>query len=294
MVTPLGFTPAFGWRPSDANTVAFAPYTTLDQDGRRPRRQTSDLRSMVEIAEIIGPAKGEPCVRDQGPSSSCVAHACSMGWRTRLAAMAGGDEKKLAHIDLPSLLVGYLGARRRSGDASWDSGTMIQAWFDYVMALGLPPEHMAALGLAFDPNRVLEHLQPDGVACCDRADVQRAANDFKLLDGVNRLDAGLSGTDLLEAVDECLSNDEPVVFGVPLDVDFARLEPGKTYERKKPVIGKHAMLLIGHDKSRYRLVNSWSKLWCDQGFGLIDKAWFLEEAQDIHRFGLVEPWQDAA
>lgn len=280
----------FGYIPSDANSVAFPSVRGINRDGRRAAAASSDLRPHVEAARAIGASKGQSAIFDQGDSGSCVAQSCAMAWRTRLFVLAGQDEKKLAQIDAPSRLVGYLGARRVSGDANWDNGTQIQAWFDYAERLGLPPENDPSLNIVFDPARVLEHLKPDGVPVCDRADVQRAANDYKLLDGVHRIDQGLGRLELMNAIDEALTNGEPVVFGVPLDQSFFSLSPGSVYRRERPLVGLHAMCLVGHDKNNYRVANSWGEGWCEGGFGLLSKAWVLDEANDIHRFGLLEPW----
>lgn len=280
----------FGYIPSDDNSVAFPSIRAISRDGRRSVQPTSDLRRNVDIARAVGKAKGQPAVFDQGDAGSCVAQSFAMAWRTRLFFLAGTDEAKLAEVDAPSRLVGYLGARRVSGDANWDNGTQIQAICDYAARLGMPPENDPSLGITYDAGRVLEHIVPGKTPVCDRADVQRAANDNKLLDGVHRLDAGLSRLELRDAIDEALSNDEPVILGVPLDVGIYSLQPGQVYRRDRPLVGRHAWTLIGHNKDNYRVVNSWGEGWCDQGYGLISKAWVLDEAKDIHRLGLLDPW----
>ena len=289
MVTPPP-TYRFGYLPSDAHSVAFPSIRAVSRDGRRGAVETSDLRRNVDIARAIGAAKGKGAILAQGDAGSCVAHAGHIAWRTRLFFLAGADERKLASVDGPGLLAGYLGARRVSGDQNWDNGTQIQAWCDYAQRLGLPPEHDASLGLAYDAARVLEHLEPGAVPCLDRADVQRAAHDYKLIDGVHRLDAGLGRLELRDAIDEALSNDEPVILGVPLDVNIFSLRPGQVYRRERPLVGRHAWTLVGHDKENYRVVNSWGEEWCDGGYGVLSKAWVLDEAKDIHRFEVIEPW----
>jgi Papain family cysteine protease len=287
------YVPHYGYQRCNSNAVAFPSVRAVSRVGRRPKQETSDLRPYVLAARDFGAAKGRSPILDQDVASACVPHAASIGWRTKsffdLLENAAADVANdvLATLDMPNLLAGYNGARRITGGVNGyldDSGTQIQAWFDYAGRLGLPREHDPDLNLTYDPYRVTENV-------IDRADVQRAANDVKLLDGIHRIDGmGLGRLEVRDAVDEALSNGEPVIFGTALDRRFFELAAGAVYRRELPLIGYHAMALVGHDKDTYRVVNSWSERWCDGGFGLVSKAWFLDEASDVHRFGVVSQW----
>lgn len=288
-----GRAPRMGYEPSTSASPAFPSVRLFGRENRLPVAPTSDLRDYVKMAGLFGPTKGWSPIFDQADSGSCVAQACSMGWRTRLfflAANGGGSladiELEAERIDAPSRLEGYLGARRVTGGAAFDEGTQIQGWFDYVNRLGIAPEHHVFEGgfsLVFSDRRIFEPV-------CDNAQVRMAAHDNKILDGVHRLDDGLGRLELRDAIDESLSNGEPVVWGAPLDVDYARLAPSAVYRREKPMIGRHAQLLVGHTPTAWITVNSWGDYWCDNGFGLVEKAWVLDEGRDLHRFGLLPKW----
>lgn len=280
--SPAHPTYRFGWVPSTDASPRFPSVKTMSRLGRNPIAPAVDMRPAVLAAALFGPTAGGDAILDQGGSSACVAHAGSIAWRTFLfgEALAGRlPNSELDKIDLPSRLAGYQGARRVTGNEHEDEGTQIQAWFDFASRIGLPNEHDPELDLAFDPSRVLENV-------IDSSYVQRASYDNRHIEGVNRLDDGISGSALEAAIDEALSNHEPVVIGCPLDAQIFSLRPSDVYKRGTGWVGNHAMALFGYDPVRraYLMGNSWGTGWCDGGFGWLSKDWVLDEARDIHRF----------
>lgn len=287
MSLPASYRPHFGWKPSGSTPAAVTRYAKAPGQaarvGRAPIATNVDLRPAVLAARQYGPTAGWTPILDQGPTSSCVAHAGSVAVRTHRFAEAlarGASNSELDAIDLPSLLFGYKGARRGTGNEHEDDGTQIQTWFDFSSKVGMPDEHDPALGLAFDPSRINENVVDDAL-------VLRAAHDAKGIEGVERLDApGIVGADLEALIDEALSNREPIVAGFPLDAGFFRLAAGEVYRRTGAWEGNHALAIIGYLAAQraYIAVNSWGDAWCDGGFGLLSKDWVLDQGADIHRF----------
>jgi len=289
----------FGWLPSARGTVALKEGKTLASPGvaTRLRRDDKpvlaevDLERFVECAAQWGPAaeNGEDPIFNQGNASSCVGNAGSQGWRFAAFVEAFRPERSnaqrmalLSRVDAPARLTGYRGARVLTGDEGRDEGTYIQCWVDYAVRLGLPPEHFvsdAGLSLAYSDDRVLEDTT-------NSAAIQHAANDYKL-EGAYLIDDGRSKADIKSEVQSALSNDAPVIFGMPLDVNFDRLRPDEVYQRERPIIGRHAMLVVGYDARGVKVVNSWGSGWCFRGYGRIAWSQFLSEAADIHRFDIV-------
>ncbi|HEX7899978.1 MAG TPA: C1 family peptidase [Planctomycetota bacterium] len=73
-----------------------------------------------------------------------------------------------------------------------------------------------------------------------------------------------------------LATKNPILFGAPVDQGFKDTKAGDVWKsRVGPVLGGHAMVLVGYDdaKGAYRLQNSWGTAWGDGGTGWIDYAW---------------------
>lgn len=71
-----------------------------------------------------------------------------------------------------------------------------------------------------------------------------------------------------------LSNDVPVIIGVPLGAGFDNIKSGSTSTFKCTQVedGGHAMLVVGYDdtKQAFKIMNSWGKNWGDKGHVWVD------------------------
>jgi hypothetical protein len=284
------YQPHYGWKPSNQNTVQMPSLRAREQELlARAVLASVDLRHFVECAEDVGATAGQSPIFDQGPSSSCVANAGSMAVRSKLFVLcedvegALAKEEARAKVDAPSRLCGYQGARRVDRSERLDGGTHLQSWLDFGHRVGIPRENDPLLEIAWDPERVLENV-------CDGPAVTHAAYDSRLVKAAHRLDDGRSRTELKAAVQAILSNLDFVIFGIPLCVDFGRLTPGQVYTRQKPLIGHHAMCVVGYDARGVLVVNSWSRGFCDRGYAWISWDYFLDAAWDIHVVDVVAPF----
>ncbi len=286
----------FGWLPSANGAVALPKGKRLASPGiavrlrrdDKPIAPEADLERFVECAAQWGPGAelGEDPIFNQAVANACVGNAGSQAWRIAAFVDAFRPERSnaermalLAKVDAPSRLVGYRGARVLTGDEHVDDGTYIQCWVDYGKNRGLPPEHTNECDLTYRDDRVLEDVT-------NSAAVQHAANDYKLEDAY-LIDDGRSKADVKIEIMSALSNDAPILFGMPLDVAFERLQPGEVYRRERPLIGRHAMVVVGYDARGVKVVNSWGPGWCFRGYGIIAWEQFLSEAADIHRCDVV-------
>jgi hypothetical protein len=278
-------------QPSTATSVAFPSVMAFRETpggAARFRLPSSDLTEYVKQAGYSGPTVNLPVIFDQGGSGSCTAQAVAMAIRTRLIFLAmrasasiEETEARLERVDTPARLPLYQGGRRVTNDAAFDEGTQIQGVLDWAHRIGICGENDPALGLVFDEARVMDNV-------CDDVAVHQASADNKLLDGIHRLDhVGLSPDELAHEIETCLSMGEPVVGAAPVDAPFRGHDGFRTYQRTRPLIGYHAMCIVGHDGKRYKVVNSWSSAWGDRGFFWADKEWLLQEWFDMHRFDVV-------
>jgi len=284
------YAPHYGCKPSTPDTVQMPSFRA-----RAPELLTRtvlsaiDLRHFVEQAEVVGATAGQSPIFDQGDSSSCVANAGSIAVRSKLFVQcealdtALAREEARAAVDAPSRLCGYEGARRIDRSQMFDGGTHLQSWLDYGRRIGIPRENDPLLGLSWDPSRVLENV-------CDAPAVTHAAYDNRIVEAAHRLDDGRSKSELKATVMALLSNLDFVIFGIPLDVDFGRLTPGQVYTRQKPIIGHHAMCVVGYDVRGVLVVNSWSRGFCDRGYAWISWDYFLDAAWDIHVIDVAKPF----
>lgn len=189
-------------------------------------------------------------VLDQGPTSSCVAHAVAQALRISLAV------RGMASPPLPSRLALYWAARAASGHLHRDEGTTIRAAFAQAAKLGLANERQ----WPWEPRRVLERPPWD---------VWQASADARLT-GYYRITT--VGPARCEAVRAAIAAGHPVVLGLRLDAAFSRLRAGETWPGPQgEIIGGHAVCAAGYDAEALAIVNSWGPDWSDRGWGRV--AW---------------------
>jgi C1A family cysteine protease len=88
---------------------------------------------------------------------------------------------------------------------------------------------------------------------------------------------GLPSTDTL-LIKRALVEKHPVAFGVNVDEGFNYLQPPYIWKERTDRGEGHGMVVIGYDDSKhaFRIQNSWSRGWADEGRAWIDYTFFVE------------------
>lgn len=195
-------------------------------------------------------------VLDQGRTNSCVAQAVAQG--LVVAARAAGD---LA-FELPSRRFLYFHGRGYSGSELIDAGTRNRDVMRGQIDLGSPAERFCP----WDPKLV--NRSPSFGAYRHAWD-QRGLRGFYRLSGY--------GDTRLEEIRTAIASRRPVIFGTAVSQDFSEGRgQGSAYGPPRSWIGRHAMLVVGYETGRFRVVNSWGRYWCESGFGWLSEdylAW---------------------
>lgn len=78
----------------------------------------------------------------------------------------------------------------------------------------------------------------------------------------------------------------PVIFSIPLDEDFLRINPGKdhVFEGNSLSNSFHAMIIVGYrfvgEECHFRVRNSWGKDWGDEGYCWFSSKYVMRAHQD--------------
>lgn len=185
-------------------------------------------------------------IENQGQFGSCTANAgCSA---MELMYNRSGLKKDFSRFFLYYFerrlggIVGDKGANCRDiGKTLKEYGVCHESTWDYI------PEHLEA--------------QPDAAAV-------EEAKQYKI-DSYCRLDLG---QDKLKSIKTSIVNGVPVVLAIKVNNNFMNLQ-GKdwrdhSWDISGPVVGGHAVLIIGYDDSCGNILveNSWGPNWGDGGF----------------------------
>jgi len=77
-----------------------------------------------------------------------------------------------------------------------------------------------------------------------------------------------TGNDRLQLILQALAARHSVIFGTDVDEAFMAYKSGIAHKPSTPIVGRHAMVIVGWSqaKSAFKVRNSWSKYWGDQGY----------------------------
>ena len=205
-----------------------------------------------------------PGILDQGATSSCVAQA--LAGALRIAHAVRGEP-----IELVSRLYLYSNARHYTGDERRDDGTYPRNAMRGLVKYGAPPESEWPF-LARMVNQA-----PSWNA-------YRAGFDARGPRAYYWIQS--SGNARLNDVRRAIASGYPVTFG--MRVDDAFLDPGGGFvvdAPSGPMVGGHAMFLIGYEGELFRVVNSWGSGWRDGG-----RCWVTSEvvAACMSDLGVIE------
>lgn len=76
-------------------------------------------------------------------------------------------------------------------------------------------------------------------------------------------------------VKKALSMGYPIVFGTPVDENFLTLkEHGLALKKPTgPIVGNHAMVIVGYERDKFMVRNSWGKFWGNDGYFWMSYDW---------------------
>lgn len=190
-------------------------------------------------------------IRDQGGTSSCVAHALAQG--LYVAHLAAGSSSYV----MPSRRFLYWHARGYHGDELTDGGTFPRTAMKGLIRFGAPTEKHCA----WDPRLV--NRSPAFAA-------YRHAFDQRGLKGYCRIDS--DGDERLDEIRRAIAAARPVIFGTGVSRAFLDFSGTGTADAPASIVGRHAMCIVGYETGRFRVANSWGTAWGDSGF-----AWLSED-----------------
>jgi hypothetical protein len=104
-----------------------------------------------------------------------------------------------------------------------------------------------------------------------KAEVEKWRGNFQIEDA-KLLSGPKIGPFNPDSVKEQLATATPVIVGMDIGEDFSGLEGGLPYSGPpQGITGGHALAVVGYDDDRqaFRIINSWSTKWGDEGFAWI-------------------------
>lgn len=216
----------------------------------------SALRLATTPPPAVNLSRRVVAVLDQGSTNSCVANAWAQA--IQLSRVLDG----VPSPELASRKAIYWWARAEHGDDKRDEGTYLRSAAKAITHFGLPPEK-------YWPFDRPTNKQPSYAA-------HRAAFSHRGPRGYYRI----TEHDL-DGIRRALASNKPVVFGLQIGVSFFDNDGPNTIDTDRGgFVGGHAMALVGYDRDRFQLVNSWGTRWRANGF-----AWLTErrmaEAHDV-------------
>ena len=264
----------FGWLPDvpDARDIPFAAVFKV----------VRKLPPRVDLRAGCSP------VEDQGELGSCTAQALVGALEflelaaltpaqraRRLAQMARRRraESQAIFRDLSRLFV-YYNERAAMGTVGEDSGAMLRTGIKTLAKLGVCREDLW-------PYRIRQFTRKPAPACYTQARQHRVTAYQRLTQ--------------LEEMKSCLAMGLPFVFGFAVYEHVVSAAVARTGVLRMPkpderLLGGHAVLAVGYDEARQRLLfrNSWGAGWGRRGYGempygylksrdLSDDFWSIQE-----------------
>ncbi|MCB0522390.1 MAG: hypothetical protein KDD27_25825 [Saprospiraceae bacterium] len=212
-----------------------------------------NLPDKVDLSQYLPP------VGDQGNYGTCVAWALGYNQKTAMNAQDGGytenDLSDPANQASPKDLFYSIPASQKGPDCN---GTLLEYAYQMMMDRGVAD-------MATAPYSNLGDCSNGTPAAWNQSA------------STNRIEKYRQVPVKVEALKEKLANGQMVGFGAMVNGDFAAYQGGVLKTNGGNTGGGHAMLLVGYDdgKNAFKLVNSWSENWGDDGFAWVDYNLFV-------------------
>jgi C1A family cysteine protease len=225
----------------------------LDWSYRPSRATTRQLPATVDLRRHCPP------VYDQLHLNSCSANA--------LAAALRYDELKEGHTGVPepSRLFIYFNERVLSNVIDRDAPVSLRDGYRTIAKIGACPERM----WPYEPRRFRRRPNPE---CYTAATRHKAIQYFRIDRVLTHLRA-------------CLADRFPFVLAMAVHKSMMHRPTRDTGivsipTRHDPCVGGHALLAVGYDHPKRRLIvrNSWGRGWGDHGYGYLPYAFVMSAA----------------
>jgi len=211
----------------------------------------------------------EPPAYDQGDIGSCVLNATCGAYN-----MVLGVERS-AQVMLSRLFLYWL-CREQMGTLDSDSGTYTHLAVDRVGKIGVCQEAM----WYYDDSMLYVVPSPD---CYPAASDNKATAWFQIVDPT-----GAGQPTRLDQLEAAVRSNHPGIFGTPCSQAIMQYQAGQVLgiPDASGIIGGHSMVVTGvhyiNGKRVWRIRNSWSPSYGDNGHLLIDDDWMgWPELDDI-------------
>lgn len=214
------------------------------------RRDLRDRLYLGHLNEVPTQASLERYVTevlDQKSTNAGVAHSVAH-------AISIMEKHRGYEYGTPSRLFLYWNARMQHGKSVTDDGTYIRSCMKGLRENGVPDEKY----WPFNIRKV--NQKPSGFSPWVRANARKEGEYLAIL--------GTSSM-RLHAIRDAVAGGFPVVFCTALETSFlSALGPWEIDKPKSkdPIVGYHAMCIVGYDGDRFRVLNSWGGNWRDNGF----------------------------
>jgi C1A family cysteine protease len=219
-----------------------------------------DKRRAYKLADFDTPPKVDlrekmPEVYDQGHLGSCTANALAGAYQYTLI-------KEVKEVFMPSRLFIYFSERQMEGTVGVDAGAQIRDGIKSLADRGVCDE-------AIWPYLVDRFTTKPPTLCYTEAMKHKVATYERIDQSRNFLKA-------------TLAKGFPVVFGFTVYESFEAPEVARTGivpmpGMHEPVLGGHAVLLVGYDDdtSKFIVRNSWGPHWGDKGYCYFDYEYLI-------------------
>lgn len=191
-------------------------------------------------------------IGDQGQLGSCVGNAVA----DAMEIMAGTSEQ------LSRLFV-YYNSRKSHGEEHADSGTFPRNALASLKSLGICREST----WKYDESRFAEQPGPEAY-----------------VEARDRLDVAYYRATTVDQIALAIRANHPVVIGGDVGTAFENAGPNDVLDVPTDSLGGHCTLLVGvrtvHGVEQFKLRNSWSTAWGNQGYAWVTNAFVRAVVQD--------------
>ena len=226
---------------------------TLNKYGWRPDvpdhrdyRFSHRVTSIVETPEVVDWRPLMPPIYNQGDLGSCTANALGAGFQY--------VQIKLKQPNwVPSRLMIYFMEREMEHTINEDAGAQIRDGIKVLAKFGVAPE-------ALWPYDVAKFTKKPPESVYKMASFHQALTYARV-------------DQTAEAMEQCLAQGFPIVFGFAVFSSFESKEVAKTGMMPMPTkhekdLGGHAVIIVGYDRAKKHFIvrNSWGPGWGDKGY----------------------------
>ncbi|MGB1242265.1 MAG: C1 family peptidase [Chitinophagales bacterium] len=230
-----------------------------DEDAKyesQPRHARYDSEKFGEFPLRVDLKPYCPLVGNQGDINSCVGWATGYGALTIQQAIENGwTDKRTITKNAHSALFIY----NQIKVSDCDGGSRISDAIEFLSHNG------DCYSRDFDGDVNNCQKSPEFT-------IQEYAKKYKVSDYMTLFDSDAEGALKVLRIKESLSQGKPVIIGMKIRKNFARLKKGSKFwwpdlGNTTPV-GGHAMVVVGYDESQkaFEIMNSWGKNWARGGF----------------------------